>query len=80
MHILFNEKVTTPWKCQLLIASATMAALAQALDDNEISTVSESNFEVRPIDHTKRAYQSFPGANYVLPSDALERERCGLHL
>ncbi|KAH9934326.1 uncharacterized protein B0H18DRAFT_1082848 [Fomitopsis serialis] len=30
------------------------------------------------IDHAQRVYQSFPGANYVLPSDTTERERLAL--
>ncbi|KAH9934260.1 S-adenosyl-L-methionine-dependent methyltransferase [Fomitopsis serialis] len=28
-----------------------------------------------PIEHQGRTYQSYPGSNYVLPSDAAERER-----
>ncbi|KAH9841865.1 S-adenosyl-L-methionine-dependent methyltransferase [Rhodofomes roseus] len=28
-----------------------------------------------PIEHAERTYQAFPGANYLLPSDAHERER-----
>ncbi|KAH9934317.1 uncharacterized protein B0H18DRAFT_869763 [Fomitopsis serialis] len=29
----------------------------------------------KPIEHAQRAHQSFPGANYVLPSDPTERDR-----
>ncbi|KAH9934297.1 uncharacterized protein B0H18DRAFT_869986 [Fomitopsis serialis] len=33
---------------------------------------------VAPIPHTERKYQSYPGSNYVLPSDAAEKERLAL--
>ncbi|KAH9934364.1 S-adenosyl-L-methionine-dependent methyltransferase [Fomitopsis serialis] len=43
-----------------------------------VDTGSPGQNQSQPIAHQGRTYQSYPGSNYVLPSDAPERERLSL--